>query len=337
MGNHFSANERIFLAGDAIHTHSPKAGQGMNVSMQDSYNLGWKLALVIKGIAKRSILKTYELERRAIAQELIAFDQMFSKLFSTRPTQDVSDKVGVLMADFERAFVKQQLFSAGFAVGYGPSVLIAKEHSILHLEVGNGVGINGQTQKLSQQHLATNIPLGKRFPSFKVVNHCDARSWHFAQWLKADGLFHIVLFAGDVSKPTHMQRVQEFALEMAARSTSMPLQNNFKSISNGETHNQVPIADILTIHSAPRQQVEFLDFPELLRPFDEELGYDYNRIFVDGQSYYEGSGNAYEGYGVGKERGCVVVVRPDQHVAWIGELENVEGLEAYFSGFLVGA
>ena len=41
VGDNFSLKERIFLAGDAVHTHSPKAGQGMNVSMQDTYNLGW--------------------------------------------------------------------------------------------------------------------------------------------------------------------------------------------------------------------------------------------------------------------------------------------------------
>ncbi|MFX6728694.1 FAD-dependent monooxygenase, partial [Acinetobacter baumannii] len=40
---------RVFIAGDACHTHSPKAGQGMNVSMQDAFNLGWKLAAVIRG------------------------------------------------------------------------------------------------------------------------------------------------------------------------------------------------------------------------------------------------------------------------------------------------
>jgi len=45
---------RVFIAGDACHTHSPKAGQGMNVSMQDSFNLGWKLASVSGGSADRN-------------------------------------------------------------------------------------------------------------------------------------------------------------------------------------------------------------------------------------------------------------------------------------------
>jgi phenol 2-monooxygenase len=52
--------EHVFIAGDACHTHSPKAGQGMNVSMMDTWNLGWKLAMVLRGQAKPEILKTCE-------------------------------------------------------------------------------------------------------------------------------------------------------------------------------------------------------------------------------------------------------------------------------------
>jgi phenol 2-monooxygenase len=66
---------RVFIAGDACHTHSPKAGQGMNVSMQDSFNLGWKLAAVLGGRCPPQFLHTYSAERRAIAKELIDFDR----------------------------------------------------------------------------------------------------------------------------------------------------------------------------------------------------------------------------------------------------------------------
>ena len=54
---------RVFIAGDACHTHSPKAGQGMNVSMQDAFNLGWKLASVLLRRARPQLLRTYS--RRA--------------------------------------------------------------------------------------------------------------------------------------------------------------------------------------------------------------------------------------------------------------------------------
>ena len=55
---------RVFIAGDACHTHSAKAGQGMNVSMADAFNLGWKLAPVLRGIAEPELLHTYSEERQ---------------------------------------------------------------------------------------------------------------------------------------------------------------------------------------------------------------------------------------------------------------------------------
>lgn len=96
---------------DAVHTHSPKAGQGMNVSMQDTYNLGWKLGLVCKGVLQPSVLSTYELERKAIAKQLIAFDHRFSRLFSGRPAKDILDETGVSMDEFAAAFRQSHMVS----------------------------------------------------------------------------------------------------------------------------------------------------------------------------------------------------------------------------------
>lgn len=61
----------VFLAGDAAHVHSTTGGQGMNCCMQDAFNLGWKLALVVKGQAKPELLDTYETERRPVAEQVI--------------------------------------------------------------------------------------------------------------------------------------------------------------------------------------------------------------------------------------------------------------------------
>ncbi|KAL9052382.1 MAG: hypothetical protein Q9206_004331 [Seirophora lacunosa] len=343
IGNHFSAEERVFLAGDAIHTHSPKAGQGMNVSMQDTYNLGWKLAMVVKGIAKPSILKTYETERRSVAQELIAGDQGLSRAWSSPPQEGAGDQNGAAMTEFGRVFKQLQISAMGFGVHYGPSILTAKDSKDTTGATSGDEGGESPSKvdlASSHQHLATKTALGERFPSFRVVHHCNARSWHLADWLKSDGIFHILLFAGNVSLPTQMDRVRRFACEMTAKTEFIPLRRRFPSIPDG-CSNGVPsgntdgIAQLLTIHSAPREQVEFHDFPSLLRPFDEEMGYDYDSIFVDDESYFEGHGHAYDGYGVDPTKGCVMVVRPDQHVAWIGEIEDVPGLTTYFAGILM--
>ncbi|KAF7369055.1 hypothetical protein MVEN_00232300 [Mycena venus] len=118
VASQFSVDERVFIAGDACHTHSPKAGQGMNASMNDSHNLGestirlsriissslvlyaaWKLVYVLRGWAGISLLKTYELERRKYAQDLIDFDVKFSGLFSGKPRTEINQN-GVSHEDF---------------------------------------------------------------------------------------------------------------------------------------------------------------------------------------------------------------------------------------------
>jgi len=78
-----------------------------------AYNLGWKVASVVNGICDRSILKTYQSERRRIAQDLIDFDHKFSRLFSGRPAKDIVDEEGVSMDEFKEAFQKSHLFTTG--------------------------------------------------------------------------------------------------------------------------------------------------------------------------------------------------------------------------------
>ena len=309
VGTHFDAHGRVFLAGDAVHTHSPKAGQGMNVSMQDCYNLGWKVGLVAKGICRRDILPTYQSERRQVAQELIDFDHKFSRLFSGRPAKDVMDAEGVSMEEFKEAFLRGNLFASGLSVDYGPSVLVAKP--------------------AAKQNLATALSVGMRFNSFKVLNQACARPWHFQERLKADGRFRVVLFAGNIQSVDQKARVDAFCKGLDSPSSFL--------------HRATPpakpidsVIEVLTIHSAKRIETELLrDFPTVLHPFDEHTGWDYNKVFVDDVSYHEGFGDAYANYGVDKERGCVVAVRPDQYVGWIGELEDFDDLQAYFEGCLV--
>jgi 2-polyprenyl-6-methoxyphenol hydroxylase-like FAD-dependent oxidoreductase len=63
---------RVFIAGDAAHVHPPTGAQGLNTSIQDAYNLGWKLALVLRGLATEALLSTYEAERRPIAESVLS-------------------------------------------------------------------------------------------------------------------------------------------------------------------------------------------------------------------------------------------------------------------------
>jgi NADPH-dependent dioxygenase len=68
---HTYRSRNVFLAGDSAHVHSTSGGQGMNCCLQDAWNLGWKLAMVINGKARESLLDTYETERKPIAEQVI--------------------------------------------------------------------------------------------------------------------------------------------------------------------------------------------------------------------------------------------------------------------------
>ena len=68
---HTYRDRNVFLAGDSAHVHSTSGGQGMNCCLQDAWNLGWKLALVLQGRARESLLDTYESERKPIASQVI--------------------------------------------------------------------------------------------------------------------------------------------------------------------------------------------------------------------------------------------------------------------------
>src|SRR5947209_4736413 len=110
---------RVFIAGDACHTHSPKAGQGMTVAMQDSFNLGWKLASVLRKRCTPRLLHTYSAERQAIAKELIDFDREWAQMLSA------SAKSATELNPFEvqTYFVRQGRYTAGTATYYRPSMI----------------------------------------------------------------------------------------------------------------------------------------------------------------------------------------------------------------------
>jgi 2-polyprenyl-6-methoxyphenol hydroxylase-like FAD-dependent oxidoreductase len=92
---------RVFLAGDAAHVQSPAGGQGMNTGFQDGFNLAWKLALVLRGVAPPSLLDSYHAERHHIGQGMLQLsDQMHHKLFGYHPTRSsrVIQRIAALLA-----------------------------------------------------------------------------------------------------------------------------------------------------------------------------------------------------------------------------------------------
>ncbi|WP_157227796.1 FAD-dependent monooxygenase [Nocardia asiatica] len=77
---------RILLCGDANHINSPAGGQGMNCGIQDAFNLGWKLGMVVRGYADEAVLETYELERRPVAELVLAGSHELTKILMDHGT-----------------------------------------------------------------------------------------------------------------------------------------------------------------------------------------------------------------------------------------------------------
>ncbi len=78
------SHERVFLAGDAAHIHSPVGGQGMNTGIQDASNLAWKLALILKAKGPKLLLNTYEIERHQIGKILLKTTDRFFAFITTK-------------------------------------------------------------------------------------------------------------------------------------------------------------------------------------------------------------------------------------------------------------
>jgi len=218
---------RVFIAGDACHTHSAKAGQGMNVSMQDGWNIGWKLGHVLEGRAPASLLATYSAERQVIAQNLIDFDREWSTLMATKP-EDLPDPS--YLEDF---YVRTAEFPAGFMTEYAPSLI-----------VGTGV----------HQARATGYPVGKRFKSALVRRVCDGNDLQLGHLAEADGRWRIYVFADEDDA-----LLAEFA-DWLTNSSRSPL------AATPAGHDLAAWFDVKLIFQRRHNDIDITRVPEVFRP-----------------------------------------------------------------------
>ena len=110
----------------------------MNTSMMDTYNLGWKVAHVLKHMADPDILSTYQTERHMTAVDLINNDKNLSHLFNGRPRKDELDAAGISAEDFEKGFKQQAGWASGRCNLLGSKTAPAiKPHSQMTLHKGS--------------------------------------------------------------------------------------------------------------------------------------------------------------------------------------------------------
>jgi phenol 2-monooxygenase (NADPH) len=298
---------RVFIAGDACHTHSAKAGQGMNVSMADAWNLGWKLGAVLRGTAKPELLNTYSEERHAVAKRLIDFDREFSRRFSARPTEsDGAEDKGVDPEEFQRYFITQGRFTAGVATRYTPSII---------------------TAEATFQHLADGFPVGMRFHSAPVVRLADAKPLHLGHVARADGAWRIYIFADENDPTGESSRARELCEFLA--SDASPVKRFTPSGAEPDS-----VIDIRAIFQQSHRDLAVNNMPSVLLPRKGKFGLiDYEKTFCPDPN----ADDIFELRGVNRETGCIVVVRPDQYVSHVIPLHEQKILADFFAEILIDA
>lgn len=285
---------RVFITGDACHTHSAKAGQGMNVSMQDGFNLSWKLGHVLEGRSPESLLSTYSAERQVIAKNLIDFDKEWSALMAKKP-EEFEDPT-----ELENFYVNTAEFPAGFMTQYAPSRLVAEP---VH------------------QSLATGFTIGKRFKSAPVVRVCDTNPVHLGHQAKADGRWRIYVFA-DGAPAGSSTPVAHFA-EWIANSPNSPLAATPSGADSDAWF------DVKVIYQQDHTSVDIGAVPT---PFKPKVG-PFKLTYLEKVYATDPKADIFEQRGLDRG-GVVVVVRPDQYVANVLPLTATAELAAFFAPLL---
>ena len=294
----------VFICGDACHTHSPKAGQGMNVSMGDALNLGWKLVSVLEGRCPPDVLHSYSAERQAVARDLIEFDREWSRIMSERP-QAESDKEGEA-PKFQRYFIQHGRYTAGMSVTYQPSAL------------------NGEP---AWQSLAAGFGIGSRFHSAPVVRLADAKPLELGHVVRADTRWRLFVFCPDedpAGDDAAIARLGRFLGE----APNSPLRRHTRANEDADS-----VLDVRAIFQQATRDLALETLPAFLKPRKGKYGLvDYEKMFCADP---KPGRDIFDLRGIDREKGCIVIVRPDQYVAHVLPIDAYDELAKFFDGFML--
>ncbi|KAH7089866.1 FAD binding domain-containing protein [Paraphoma chrysanthemicola] len=175
----FFVDECVFLAGDACHTHSSGAAQGMNTGMHDAVNLGWKLSLVLQGLAAPALLQTYEAERLPNVQRLINYDKDISRLMTMQLPENWTGDPGADPNEILGHVMKEAAtFSSGLGIYYEPDSCL----------------------NMAQATDISSITAGQRAPDVVLQKPATFEATRLQVETPNTATFYIALFAGDVDQ-----------------------------------------------------------------------------------------------------------------------------------------
>ncbi|KAG4293521.1 phenol 2-monooxygenase [Fusarium proliferatum] len=275
-------------------------GESANEHWGDAFNIGWKISSVVLGSATPAILETYQQERLPVGQALLDFDKRIYRMVSLKPDDQ----------DFEamkQTIQEENSSASGLGVIYRPNLLV-HETQIHDLDSDRA------------------LRAGSRLPDMMVLNHSDGRPWRMHEILNKAGRWNLLIFGGNVSKKCQMGRVHKIA-ESLSRSSSLVGKINRASRGCGFSS-----IELTLIHCASRDIVELDDLPRIFTPSQGPMGIDYTKIFVDTASHTGLNGMVYRDLAIPK-MGCIMLIRPDQHVAFRGGLESVSEMDHFLAKF----
>lgn len=301
--NSFHDGSRVFLMGDACHTQSPKAAQGLNISMMDAYNLTWKLALVLQGALQPQVLDTYNTERLQIAQELIGFDRRIAQLYVKKEFQDKNN------TELYKEYYKAHGFTAGVGLQYNPNPLVKAEVET----------------PIAQDSLEPLTP-GKRLLTPTLTRHIDGSTVQLLDDLPSNGRFHLFIYAGPAfSKSTLAScaaHLQSPSSPLTRYSSPTSPSWAFENIRHTSPKNAGRTVDLFLIHTDNYYSYGISDLPA---PFPE---WSY-RVYADAD------GKAHKDVGVDPDVGAMALVRPDGYAALVTGLDGGAEVTEFMDRFMV--
>ena len=297
----------------------------MNTAFHDALNLAWKIHHVEAGFADRSILQTYESERKNIAEELLNFDAKYAALFSQRVPS--AGEVGAASNgeetnDFIKVFKSSQEFTSGYGIFYGPNEF---NWSLDHAAQSYLFRRNGNT-----------VRIGCIMPTANVTRVVDGNVVHLEQEIPLNGSFRVFLFACSPSKT--QRALADFAMNLQKRRSfySSFEREDIASVSYHERHNpHSQFFSICTTFTSPRDKIDILKMlPSVLARYCEHVYAD----DVWDPRVPDAKAAAHVKMGLDPEEGGVLIVRPDGHVGCVVSLVEVSGtvdaLNDYFGAFV---
>ncbi|KUI59141.1 Phenol 2-monooxygenase [Cytospora mali] len=318
---------RVFIAGDASHTHSPKAAQGMNTSMHDSWNLGWKLNLAVRGLARKDVLLgTYEQERKKIAHDLINFDYEHANSIAGGDAEALAQNFRTNIG-----------FISGAGVEYGRNNL-------------NGVHI--PAKGLQNGHVLQGVARpGQNLPPAKATRYIDDNPVDMQLDIPILGQFRVFVVVPDVVQASRF--LDEFSQAVLSPTSlisqlSAAADKSYKQIPRPRRAKDVyyrperytTLSELFTfglLTSTEKSKFELASLPPLLSKSKWT-------VYLDNAAHLDTQGRKCTEKWLGEvspELVAIVNVRPDGYVGSILRFSTsgngqaaAQSLDDYYGGFL---